>query len=1019
MDQDPFIGRILGAYRIVEKIGEGGMGAVYRATHQRLGREAAIKVLPRQLLDDHPQFAQRFFVEARTAAQINHPNIVQVHDAGEQEGLHFIAMEFVKGVSLKQRLETRGALDEREGLKIVLQAARGLADAAKRNVIHRDIKPANLMINDKGAVKIADFGLAKDLESDVSVTQSGQILGTPAYMSPEQGEAETVDFRTDIYSLGVTFFEILTGAQPFQGDTPVAVLMKHCTSPVPDPRTLRTELSEPIAGIIMKMMAKKPADRYASYDELLAALRKAAKALRAASAPPPERPPTPPPRKPARTPDKTPPTLSKKKVKKRHPRSGRRTESGVRTPAPAASRTPLYIGAGAAALVVVVLIAVLAFRDTSPGGAPSPETDPAPEAGNEPPEEKKPGETLSMMEAYDRAWEAAEQARRKADRFDDAGTWDAVVEAASRARDIGDTLEARALETLATARRDFALARNAEADGKLDEALELAEKALESEADVPGLATYAKALAARLDALRVQKAREKRIADLTKRAREHEAKGSLPDLEKAVSLWADVLAATVNEEDRRVIGERIDALSRRIEYAQAMARGREAEAAGHPGEAAKAYREALSVRPGDEKAARALERIEEAAAPGPETEPQPEPPPDTPEARKARYNELVLAAADRARQNDEDASLDALRMLREALEFADDPTDRRLVERTIARRIIEVLQDAMARGREAMKRNDWITAVWAFERALVARPGEPYPTRLLEKAKREREAVESRLGPRFLLPRRSVQKDARGRPIVSRQGSRMHAGLNLPHEIWLDRPRMELVLVPPGRFDLGSPASEEGRYLEEGPLTRVTLERPFYIGKYECTQGQWETIVGTNPSVFKGKDLPVENVSWKEAQAFLEKVNRLGGEEGAPPVRLPSEAEWEYAARAGSKWPYPSGRRAEGLAEFAWFSGNAGEKSHPVGGRKPNAFGLYDTAGNVWEWCADRFHPSYEGHPRNGSARDEAGTTRHPIRGGAYNDPAKDLRFARRLSDEEDKRVSSLGFRIAFTPPPR
>ena len=233
MDADPLIGKTVGAYRIEEKIGQGGMGAVYRAVHAKLGRESAIKILPQNLVKDHPQFAARFFVEARAAARVNHPNIVQIHDAGEDGDLHYIAMEFVRGMSLKEFLQKKVFLSEAEALKVVLQAAKGLAEASKQNVIHRDIKPANLMITDKGTVKVADFGLAKNLDSDVNVTYSGQVLGTPAYMSPEQGEGEPADFRSDLYSLGVTLFEMLTGQKPYKAESALGIMMKHCTAPSP------------------------------------------------------------------------------------------------------------------------------------------------------------------------------------------------------------------------------------------------------------------------------------------------------------------------------------------------------------------------------------------------------------------------------------------------------------------------------------------------------------------------------------------------------------------------------------------------------------------------------------------------------------------------------------------------------------------------------------------------------------------------------------------------------------------
>jgi serine/threonine-protein kinase len=266
------IGRTVGPYRVEEKLGEGGMGAVYRAVHATLEREVALKILPERLVGGSPEFVKRFLVEARAAARIAHPNIVQVHDAGEAGGAYFIAMEFVRGTDLRGLLARRGALPLPEALDLALQAAAGLGAAAKKGIIHRDVKPANLMLTADGVLKIADFGLAKNVEAATELTQSGQILGTPAYMSPEQADGARVDFRTDVYSLGVCLFEMAAGAKPFQADTPIALIKKHALDPVPDPAALNPALPAGFRDLVLRMMAKRPEDRFSSYDELSAVM---------------------------------------------------------------------------------------------------------------------------------------------------------------------------------------------------------------------------------------------------------------------------------------------------------------------------------------------------------------------------------------------------------------------------------------------------------------------------------------------------------------------------------------------------------------------------------------------------------------------------------------------------------------------------------------------------------------------------------------------------------------------------
>ncbi len=284
MEPDSFIGRTIGSYRIEGKLGEGGMGAVYRAVHRKLDREAALKILPRHLVDSNPQFVARFFVEARAAAKATHPNIVQVYDAEEADGVCYIAMEFVRGRDLKALLAEKGRLSGLEAVGLVMQAARGLGAASERGFIHRDVKPANLMLAQDGVLKIADFGLAKNVGEATDLTRPGQVMGTPSYMSPEQANGEKADFRTDIYSLGVCLFEMVTGARPFTSETPIGLIKKHCLDPVPDPLEKSPDLHPAFGPLIRKMMAKSRDERFGSYGELLGSLETLSQALRAGAA---------------------------------------------------------------------------------------------------------------------------------------------------------------------------------------------------------------------------------------------------------------------------------------------------------------------------------------------------------------------------------------------------------------------------------------------------------------------------------------------------------------------------------------------------------------------------------------------------------------------------------------------------------------------------------------------------------------------------------------------------------------
>ena len=231
-----------------------------------------------------------------------------------------------------------------------------------------------------------------------------------------------------------------------------------------------------------------------------------------------------------------------------------------------------------------------------------------------------------------------------------------------------------------------------------------------------------------------------------------------------------------------------------------------------------------------------------------------------------------------------------------------------------------------------------------------------------------------------------------------------------------DTTGMEFVYVPGGCFQMGSPKSEDDRSDDEGPQHKVCLDG-FWMGKYEVTQAQWETIIKNNPSRFKGADRPVERVSWNTAQAFLKKLNAAVETHGRASLqfRLPSEAEWEYAARAGTQTAYSFGDDPSQLGDYAWYSGNSGSETHPVGQKKPNTFGLYDMHGNVWEWVADTRHDNYDGAPADGSAWLDSGGSNRVLRGGSWGRAPRNVRSANRGDYVPAYRLDVIGFRVART----
>jgi len=279
---DPLIDMVLGNCRLVSKLGEGGMGAVYKGHHEGLDIDVAMKILPKHLAEKNPDFIDRFRREARVAARLNHPNVVNVMNVGEEEGVHFIIMEFVKGIDLKEFIVKKGSLELVEAIDLIKQVFQALEAGHTAGILHRDIKPANVFLKEDvpGGIpqaKLGDFGLAKIGESgtnaDQGNTMSGMMMGTPHYISPEQAEdAKRVDGRADIYSMGCMLYYMLAGKVPYDGESFVQIVLQHLQSPIPDIREARQGLPDELALAIMKMMAKGKDDRFQTATEILKVL---------------------------------------------------------------------------------------------------------------------------------------------------------------------------------------------------------------------------------------------------------------------------------------------------------------------------------------------------------------------------------------------------------------------------------------------------------------------------------------------------------------------------------------------------------------------------------------------------------------------------------------------------------------------------------------------------------------------------------------------------------------------------
>ncbi len=269
---EPRVGEVFaGRYDIQGVLGRGGMGVVYRAHDRDLDDAVAIKTLRVEALSADPGLLDRFKQEIRLARRITHPNILRTHDLGESGGFRYLSMEFVRGLTLKQLIEASDILPTPVALRIAKQLCAGLAAAHEVGVIHRDIKPQNIIIEAAGGLKIMDFGIAR-LQEERGMTAEGTVVGTPDYMSPEQARGIALDFRSDIYSTGVVLYEVFTGTLPFDGDTPLAVVLKHIQENPPSPQARNPKIDPKVSQIILKCMQKDPKERYQSVNDLYEAL---------------------------------------------------------------------------------------------------------------------------------------------------------------------------------------------------------------------------------------------------------------------------------------------------------------------------------------------------------------------------------------------------------------------------------------------------------------------------------------------------------------------------------------------------------------------------------------------------------------------------------------------------------------------------------------------------------------------------------------------------------------------------
>jgi formylglycine-generating enzyme required for sulfatase activity/tRNA A-37 threonylcarbamoyl transferase component Bud32 len=957
---------VLGPYRFLEQVGEGGMGRVYKARHVRMDRLVALKVIHKAKLQG-ASAVERFNREARAAGQLSHPNIVVAHDSDEIDGRHFLAMEYVDGTDLATRIKQFGPLPVAQACEFARQAALGLQHAHERGVVHRDIKPSNLIVA-RGSpgtvpvVKILDFGLAR-FESEAThgtrLTQLGSIFGTLDFMSPEQADnARNADIRSDIYSLGCTLWFLLTGKPPFPGEDAVTRLAARLQGDPPSPRTMRPEIPPALENVLAKMMARLPGHRYQTPAEVAAALepiaRPAQPGLPVSVKSPPmgrsER--SVPTAGYLSTPRPSMPQAVAAKDDARtliqHPliKSRRRDQQAKN------GHWLLFVGPALAVLLGVVLVGALRLwppgnrdaastnvqakvtsrppssvettkRVTAPTQRKTtePKPDPAeskkekvnPELGatqkedpktDEPPN-KRPGPDTKPEEKADQKFQPVKEARLQPTHTNDLGIEFVLVpRGKSWLGGGGGKPGSRDVEIL----HDFYL-------GKYEVTQEEWEKLMGSNPSFFSRTGGGKETV-------------KSIPD-----------GELKRFPVETVSWEECQAfiAQLNQK----LNEKgwVYRLPTEVEWEYACRGG----PLGDKGDGAFDFyfeKPTNQLLPDQAKFGRVL---------------------DQPSCKVGTYQPNPLGLYD---------------MHGNVWEWCDDGGP----------------EHQAARG------GSWHTAA------------------------EECRAANSNLS------RRSARGADRGlrlaRVPVGKEVAKVIApeDKNPPEEaklppVFTNSIGIEFVLVPKGKSWLGGGGGNPGN-------KEVEITHDFYLGKYEVTQEEWRKVMGANPSFYSRtgggkkavraipdsdlKRLPVEMVSWADCQAFITRLNQKRLEKGWV-YRLPTEVEWEYACRGGSMkdksesafyfyFEKPANLLLPGQANF--YHAKSPKRPSKAGSYKPNRLGLYDMVGNVWEWCQD-------------GVTEDKGASLGVLRGGGFSHEPNDCRAARRSTSSLLYRDNSLGLRVA------
>ena len=999
----------LGNYVLLEKLGEGGMGAVFKAKHKMMGRIVAIKVLSAAGLKDQ-RAVDRFQREVRAAAKLQHPNIVKAFDADHAGEQAFLVMEYVPGVDLAQRVKQQGPVEVETAINYIRQAGYGLEAAHRAGIVHRDIKPANLVLDDKGVVKILDMGLARieHDEEQQNLTNTGQVVGTVTYMSPEQAmSTKHVDARTDIYSLGCTLHYLLTGSAPFKGETAMQTLMAHRLEPIPDLRATLPHVSPELQAVYQRMMAKAPNDRYANMTECLAALAALQPSAKLDTT--------------ARQADVTQEAsdvalsnflfaASNVAAWDAPPAADTATsQADVTTDLSPSSTNPSVLPArswfqkpvGLASLGagLVCLLLTVVFMLKTPSGMLIIEID-------------EPGATVSVD-----------------------GDQKVLIQRPGGQQAVQVDVDHHQHELKVTKDGFTIFTRQFSMKGQPEHSIRVR---LEPLAKPPVVSTPPPV---RTGPFFGQSPGEERsdnslsmkfcwcppgkfMMGSPEKEKERDAKQEAQvEVTLTQGFWLGKYEVTQAEYER-VMGKNPSAFS---------ATGTSKEKVTGL-DTSRFPVETVSWLDAEEYLKKLTEQERAAGR--------------LPEGWEYRLpTEAEWEYACRAGTTTATAFGDALSN-KQANFKGDAPYNGAEKSPSLGRTTTVGSYAPNAWGLYDMHGNvyewcqDWYgSKLTGGTDPVVAQAASNRVRRgggwnvsggLCRSADRGGHTP----GPRLfnLGFRVAIVPTAKSLPIPSNLPLKLG---QQPGEEWNGNALgMPFCWCPAGKFMMGSPETEKDRGTDENQV-EVTLTQGYWLGKYEVTQAEYERVMGKNPGAFSatgtskdkvtGQDtsrFPVESVSWTEAEEYCRKLTEQERVAGRLPdgweYRLPTEAQWEYACRAGTTTATAFGETLSSKqANFNGGSPYNNEEQGPslgrtttVGSYVGNAWGLYDMHGNVWEWCQDWFRNKLAGG--TDPVVTQAASFR-VCRGGGWYDYGKYCRSADRTFTPGSHN-SNLGFRVAIVP---